>query len=277
MLEIYLYQIFMLDTFPKISVITVCYNAAHLLKKTIESVVEQSYQEIEYIIIDGASNDNTKEFVESYGNKILIFLSEPDTGLFDAMNKGILKATGDLVIFLNAGDYYISCNVLEYAISQLKLSQAEVFFCRFIWETPCTKNIVVSDNSKVIFDWDLKSLNFPHPATIYKKDAFVKVGCFDLAYTILADYEWNVRALVKMKIPFQYVDIITVKFTADGISNNADNKTLIETQNERINNEYYQPAWIYNIFKYPEKDTRFIHFFKKVIGRFYRKRINKVY
>ena len=89
-----------------ISIITVCYNAAHLLAKTVESVIEQTYKNIEYIVVDGNSTDNTNDIIAQYRNKISTYLSEPDSGIFDAMNKGISMAKGDLIIFLNAGDYF---------------------------------------------------------------------------------------------------------------------------------------------------------------------------
>jgi len=263
---------------PTISVITVCYNAEHLLKKTIESVIEQSYENIEYIIVDGASKDNTRQLVGTYGNKIHQFISEPDSGLYDAMNKGISKATGDLVIFLNAGDYYVSSNVLEYALSKIHYSRADVFFGRYIWEYPPTKDIVLSDNSFVVYEWNLKHSNFPHPATFYKRETLMKVGFFDETYRIMADYEWNVKALVKLKVPFQYIDIITVKFTADGISTSAANRDVIQSETDKINKEYYHPKWIFDfVEKYAEKQTWSMNLAKKVLGKFYNKRLNKIY
>lgn len=268
----------MSDSIPTISVITVCYNGAHLLKKTIESVIEQSYEGIEYIIIDGASNDNTQEIVKSYGNKIQKFISEPDSGLYEAMNKGIKNATGDLVIFLNAGDYYVSSKLFEYFIPKLNYSKADVFFGRFIWETPQTKDIVLSDNTSVIYDWNLKSLNFPHPATLYKRSVLLQLGLFDETYKILADYEWNVRALVKYKTPFQYINIITVRFTADGISNNDSNKNIFHYESDKISNQYYNPKWIfYFVEKYLVKNIWLSNFLQKVIAKCYNKRLNKIY
>ena len=232
-----------------ISIITVCYNAAHLLAKTIESVLEQTYKNIEYIVIDGKSTDDTNEIIAKYRSNIHTSICEHDSGVFDAMNKGISVAKGDLIIFLNAGDYYISPFVIEYFISKLNTELAEVFFGRFIWEAPQTCDIVLSDNSGVNYSWDLKELNFPHPATIYTKNAFKKVGMFDLSFPLQADYEWNVRALVKMKIAFQYINIITVRFRADGISNDPKHANAISDEKLGISKRYYQPEWLYDSVK----------------------------
>jgi|ERR1017187_827264 glycosyltransferase involved in cell wall biosynthesis len=262
----------------KISIITICYGAAHLIRKTIESVAEQTYESIEYIIVDGDSPDNTREIVRSYGSKIHKFICEPDRGLYDAMNKGIRNSTGDLIIFLNAGDYYISSRVIEYLINKLNYEKADVFFGRYIWEDPGTKDIFLSNHDFTLFDWDLKYSNFPHPATLYKKEVLVKLGLFDENYQIMADYEWNVRALVKHRIPFQYLDIITVKFTADGISNNPENKKIIEMETDRISSQFYTPKWIFDFMdKYSEKNGILTNFIKKVIGKVYKKRLRKIY
>lgn len=260
-----------------ISIITVCYNAAHLLAKTIESVIEQTYKNIEYIVVDGNSTDNTNDIIAQYRNKISTYLSEPDSGIFDAMNKGISMAKGDLIIFLNAGDYYVSPFVIEYFISKLNTELTEVFFGRFIWETPQTCDIVVSDNSGVNYSWDLKELNFPHPATIYTKNAFEKVGMFDLSFPLQADYEWNVRALVKMKIAFQYINIITVRFRADGISNDPKHANAISDEKLEISKRYYQPEWLYKSVKeLLQKRSALSQYRLKLLKRRFPSKLNKV-
>jgi glycosyltransferase involved in cell wall biosynthesis len=240
--------------------------------------VEQSYENIEYIIIDGGSVDDTIQIIKNYGDRIHKFISEKDDGLFHAMNKGIRQATGDLLIFLNAGDYYVSPSVLEYFISKIKCEKAQLFFGRYVWEYPPTKDIVLSDNSTVIFDWDLLGLNFPHPATLYKREIFTAIGFFDESFHILADFEWNVRALIKNRIPFQYIDIITAWFRADGFSNRPSNKPMIEEDQKRIEKEYCQPGWVFNFSKrYRGKKGYMYNVAKKIISKLYDKRLNKVY
>src|SRR5690348_8623089 len=151
----------------KISVITVCYNAAHLLRKTIESVLEQDYEPLEYIIVDGASEDDSKSVFESYGDGIDLVVSEPDSGIYDAMNKGIALSGGELIIFLNAGDYFVSKDALQFAVAKMNFEKADLFFGRFVWNDPRTQDIVLSDHDWVTYTWDLQQSNFPHPATFY--------------------------------------------------------------------------------------------------------------
>lgn len=263
----------MFQSVPKISVITVCLNAEKILKRTIESVLSQTFSNLEYLVIDGGSTDNTKKLVEGFGNKINWFISEKDNGIYDAMNKGITKATGDLLIFLNAGDYYVSSNVISYTVNKMRLNEADVFFARFIWEDVSNQDIVLSDHASTEFDWDLKHSNFPHPATFYKRTVFSTIGKFDQHYKILADYEWNARALVKYRIPFQYISIIMALFSTDGMSNDLINSRQIEVERKQIARNYFQPEWLFKALynrSYPS-------FLNKVFARAFSKRLNRIW
>jgi glycosyltransferase involved in cell wall biosynthesis len=260
---------------PKISVITVCINAAHLLKKTIESVLEQTYAELEYIIIDGASIDNTNELVKTFGTGIHSFISESDSGIYEAMNKGIGISTGELIIFLNAGDYFISKDVLEFSVSKMNFEKADLFFGRFIWNDPRTGDIVLSDHEWVTYTWDLQESNFPHPATFYKKHLFKDIGLFDTTYKLGADYDWNMRALIKNKIAFQYINIATTVFFADGLSNNHEMAEINKQERQRIFDTNLRPYWIYKLgFKHntPDRLTR-----QKYVSKIFKCRLNRVW
>lgn len=261
---------------PKISVITVCFNAAHLLKKTIESVLDQTYGLVEYIIIDGDSKDNTIEIVKSYGSKIHKFVSETDSGLYEAMNKGIKHATGEFIIFLNAGDYYLTPYVLEYTISKINKKTPDILFGRILWEDPHNKNIILSDHHFVWYEWDLKFSNFPHPATIYKKKLFTDIGTFDESYSILADYEWNVKALVKHQIAFQYLDIAMTLFRADGTSHNPANAGRIQNERMDIYKRYFKPEWLFSFIEM-YNDNNHGTFIKKVLGKLFKKKLKRIY
>ena len=265
------------NEFPKISIITVCFNAANKLNKTIQSVIEQKYNNIEYIIIDGNSTDDTKNIIDSYREKVSIFVSEPDNGIYDAMNKGINYSTGDLIFFLNAGDYFISSNALAFCINNFKLNQADLFFGRIVWEDIISHNLVLSNHEFSKYEWDLKFSNFPHQATFYKRSLFQTIGLFDLSLKILADYEWNLKAIIKYKTNFQYVDIVITLFINDGISNQT--KFIQNVANEKllIFERYLKPFWLSS---FVEKKIKYLKpniFFNKVIGKLYKKKLSRIY
>lgn len=260
---------------PKISVVTVCLNTADLIKKTIVSVLDQSYKGIEYIIIDGSSKDGTKDIVQSFGLKINKFISEPDTGIYNAMNKGIQAASGDLIIFLNAGDYYFSFDALSDATDKINIDKADIFFGRFIWHDPVLGTDVLSNHQATIYDWDLKNSNFPHPATFYKRSVFKEVGLFDENYKILGDYEWNARALVRHRIAFQYIEIITAHFISDGISNDK-NQALRIKEYDSIIEEYFQPNWLYNFMKRLD-GKHYSLLLKNLFATTFKKKLKRIY
>lgn len=228
------------STSPKISVITVCFNVVNSLQRTINSVINQTYLNIEYIIVDGGSKDGTKENVLSFGPKIARFISEPDSGLYDAMNKGIALASGEFIIFLNAGDYFTCEYALEAFLSKSSDKSVDVFFGKIVWIDTTNMNVITSDHSSVEYAIQLKTENFPHPATLYRKDAFEKYGKFSLEFPVLADYEWNLRALIKLKAKFKYIDTIVTNFYTGGISTSEDYRTRIEKEQILLNSMYFE-------------------------------------
>lgn len=262
---------------PKISIITVCLNAINTIDTTIKSVLSQTFKNIEYIVIDGASSDGTVVLLEKYQQQnALKYISEPDSGIYYAMNKGIKMSTGELILFLNAGDYFVSKEVIDFYLSKIKMDEAEVFFGRIVWIDVLLKNIVLSDSSSVTDIEDLKNSNFPHPATIYKKGLFYKIGFFDESYTILGDYEWNVRALVVQKIRFQYIDIIVTVFFADGISNGLKMRDKRYQETRQINNQYFTAVQLDSFDKKEEKNP-LKTFREKILSNPYNKKLNRIY
>lgn len=245
---------------------------------TIKSVLNQTFKNIEYLVIDGASTDGTVALLEKYQQQnVLKFVSETDSGLYEAMNKGIKLSTGDLIIFLNAGDYFVSKDVIDFYVSKIDIKKADLFFGRIVWNDPINKEICLSDNNSTIYTSDLKSLNFPHPATLYKKDLFHKVGLFDLSYKILADYDWNVRALVMKKIKFQYINIIVTVFFVDGISNEPNSANKRQQEAKKIYQRYFRPRWLFSFVEnYADKRQR-KNIKERVLVKFYNKKLNRVY
>lgn len=196
----------------KVSVITVCYNVADSLESTILSVVEQEYSNIEYIIIDGGSKDGTVDIIEKYQNKIAYWVSEPDKGIYDAMNKGLEHATGDWIININSGDRLLR---IPYDI----LQKANIY------DAVC--GMVISENgiiTKPMYNWRIKLQNtLPHQALFYKN---VHTQVYDLQYKIVADYNYNLGMYLDNKKVLLIDDIISFH-SIIGISNS--NKSVAES------------------------------------------------
>jgi len=259
---------------PKISVITVCLNAAPVINATICSVLNQTYRNIEYIIIDGGSTDGTIAVLNNYKQQNrLSYISEPDNGIYEAMNKGIKNASGELVMFLNAGDAYLTPHVLEEVVSKMKTNRADMFFGRILWVDVVNNTTVLSDHDMNKYASDLKRSNFPHPSTIYKKNLFKQIGLFDETFKIIGDYEWNARALLKYSISFQYLNIAIARFTTDGVSNDPTNAERIMYETNEIQQRYYKPVRILILIE--RLAGRRLK--NQFLARFGNKKLNRVY
>lgn len=204
----------------KISIITVVWNNAKTIKDAINSVLNQSYKDVEYIVIDGASTDGTIEIVQSYGDKIK-FISEKDNGLYDAMNKGIRMATGDVVGILNSDDFYASDKILQIVADEFLKGNIDSVYANLEY-------IDANDPKRVIRYWRSKKYQEglfrsgwhpAHPTFFVKKEIYEKYGVFDLSFKIAADYELMLRFFEKCKITSSYVDEVFVKMRIGGESN----------------------------------------------------------
>lgn len=202
----------------KVSVITVCYNSEATIRDTIESVLSQDYSEIEYIIIDGASNDNTMEIINEYSDDISLVISEPDKGIYDAMNKGIKLASGEVVGILNSDDFFTSSSSITKVVSGFSEGIDAVY----------ADLIYVKQNNKDIFSRLYSSSSFalwkirfgfmvPHPTFYAKRKLFEKLGYYKLNYRVAADFELMAR-FFKSGIIAKRVDEVIVSMREGGIS-----------------------------------------------------------
>lgn len=212
-----------------ISVITVCYNVVATIEETILSVICQTYSNMEYIVIDGGSTDGTVDIIKKYSDKISYWISEPDKGIYDAMNKGIDKARRTWIQFLNAGDVFFNERVIEDVakkISENHIVKDIVYgdiICKFNFG-----NLILKPSSLEDFKY-----YFPisHPATFVKKEILKKYS-FNITYRISADYELFYRLFNDGK-SFQYINMPIVIFDAmTGIS--STNPILLYKENFRI-------------------------------------------
>lgn len=233
-----------METKPLVSIITVSYNTVNTIEQTILSVINQTYSNIEYIIIDGGSTDGTIEIIKKYADRISYWISEPDKGIYDAMNKGVLKATGDYVQYLNASDTIYKNTTIEDIVNHLLLKsvKSDVIYGDIIFKKEFG-----------LFHLEPSDLNnfinaFPiyHPSSWVKKEV-LKNNMFDTSFTIAADFKLF-RDLYYKGYTFYNVPLIFTIFEAiEGISSTAVYKNWIE--NQKIIEKDKGFVWILNKYK----------------------------
>ena len=208
-----------INTYPNVSIITVTFNSGATLKDTIASVIKQTYSNIEYIIIDGASKDNTIEVIKRYAASYPInWISEPDQGIYDAMNKGIKMATGDYVGILNADDTFYENQTIEKVVDFLRSDSMDACIGNVVQHRKDGK-IIRTYSSK---NWTPEKLKIgfmpPHPSIFFKRELFKRYGDYALGYAIASDYELIIRYFLKNKISYGYSGIITTRMSIGGVS-----------------------------------------------------------
>jgi glycosyltransferase len=205
----------------KVSVITVCFNAAKEIDETIRSVMVQDHNNIEHIVVDGGSTDGTQERVKRYSECIAHFISEKDNGVYDAMNKGLRSATGEVVAFVNAGDMLATRNTVSYMVRAFGEQDADVIYGDALMVDP-------TDITKVKRFWkggEYKRENFrkgwmpPHLGTYIRRAAYDRYGHFNTELKVSADYELMFRFLYKHRLKAHYVPKVLVRFRLGGVSN----------------------------------------------------------
>lgn len=214
----------------KLSIITINYNNLLGLQKTIASVTSQTWQEFEYIVIDGGSTDGSATYLESQTNKITYWVSEPDKGIYNAMNKGIAKATGEYLLFLNSGDHFIDAYSLEKVQKHL-INDAVIYF---------NINVVANGESYVLENPTAMSFsylhnNLPcHQCTFIHQSVFERVGYYDENLKIVADWKLLLQAILKYNVTYRKVDAVFSTFYKDGISSLPENQSIIETERTQV-------------------------------------------
>jgi glycosyltransferase involved in cell wall biosynthesis len=205
----------------KVSIITICYNRKATIEQSIQSVLGQDYPNIEYIIIDGNSTDGTKEIIESYSGKISKYISESDRGMYDAINKGLHLATGNVVGLMHSDDvFYDSSVVSKIAAKFEKESQTEGIYGNGIYVTNDAEEKLVRNRIGGAYNFNnLKSGWLPlHPTVYLKKSLIEKYGVYDLNFKIASDTEFLLRYLYKYKIKLSYLDEYIVTMRMGGLS-----------------------------------------------------------
>ena len=202
----------------KISIITVCFNSSKTIKKTFESIKNQSYDNIEYIVIDGGSTDSTLNIIKDYKGIIDSYISELDAGLYDAMNKGIDLSTGDLIGVLNSDDIFVDNNVLEN-IAKFHIENSIDASVGNITQFNKKNKVNRKYSAK---NWSPNKLRIgfmpAHPAIFFKRDLFENYGNYRLDFVCCADYELIIRFFLRNQIAWKYSDLTTTSMLTGGIS-----------------------------------------------------------
>lgn len=241
---------------PLASVITPVLNAKRFIGANILSVTNQSYAEIEHIIIDGGSTDGTLEVIKKHQDKIAKFISEKDRGIYDAMNKGIKQAQGEIVGILNADDFYAHNRVLEMVVKKLEKKDADICWGDLVY-------VKKDDPDKIVRYWQSSPYKEglfasgwvpPHPCVFVRKQVYQKYGKYRLDFPIAGDYEWLLRVLKKYRVQSCYIPQILVKMRWGGKSNKSI-KNIIKG-----NRDIYR-AWRMNGLSFPPL------FYLKKVGR----------
>lgn len=219
----------------QLSIITINYNNRNGLLKTIQSVINQKFKNFEWIIVDGDSTDGSKKILSDFKNHFTHCISEKDKGIYDAMNKGIKKATGEYLLFLNSGDYL--CN--KYTLEKV--------FCRKYYTDFITGNTIkvidenksyldLGINSDVITCIDLLKKGLNHPSTFIKRELFYKFGFYDDTLKIVSDWKFFFNSIILKNCSIKYINVNISCFDLNGISCNSKFKAL----QKKERNDYLQ-------------------------------------
>ena len=235
----------------KISIITISFNAKATIEKTLQSVANQSYKNIEHIIVDGGSKDNTLEICNSFSHVSKI-ISEPDNGVYDAFNKGLKLATGDIIGFLNADDVFFNENSVQEIVNPFSNNETNIVYGNLDY---------VNEEGKVIRNWIskpyekglIKKAWMPaHPTFYCKKEVYDRLGGYNDSFKIGGDFELCLRFLEVNKVPSFYLNKKLVKMLVGGISNSGlKSKWTIykeELKAFKINKVYVNPVTFF-LFK----------------------------
>lgn len=205
----------------RISVITVCFNSSKTIERALHSVAQQDWPGVEHIVIDGGSMDGTRSIIERHLERLAIFVSEPDKGIYDAMNKGIGHATGDIVCFLNADDMYADQGVLTRVASEMQDHQLDALFGDVAFFRPDIPEKIVRRYRSDRFHPDRLAYGWmpAHPALFMKRSIYEQLGGFRTHFRIAGDFDFIARAFGPKRLHYRHLPQVLVRMQAGGVSN----------------------------------------------------------
>ncbi len=254
----------------KVSIITATYNSGKTLQETIDSVVAQDYENIEYIIIDGCSTDDTLKIVDVNKQYITKFISEPDDGIYNAFNKGVKLATGDIIGILNSDDIYDNPKVISTIVEQFKEKNADIVYGDLIYR----KKSKDTEKSKVIRYWKSnkftpKSLKYgwmaPHPTLYCTKDVYKRCGLFDETLKLASDYDFILRLFKQKDLVKIYIPKVLVRMYIGGVSNGSFTNIIKNFKENYISIKRNEVGGVFTLLC--KKVRKIRQFRKKVRGK----------
>lgn len=245
---------------PKLSIITINYNNRIGLLQTIQSVLAQTTQDFEYIVIDGNSADGSKSIIEQYVDKLTIGVSEPDRGIYHAMNKGIQQASGTFLLFLNSGDILKDYSVLDRVYCHL--NEDDIIYSDLEVITDQGAHIQKHYDS-LSFQYFLKA-SLPHPASFIKKSLFVRYGLYDESLKICSDWKFFTEVICRQNARYKYINDVWSTHFADGVSSLKENQSLIQDERRSYLDEAFSAFMIdYQTFDKQNK-SKWVKLLKKL-------------
>jgi len=221
----------------KLSIITINYNNTKGLDKTLQSVINQNSQDFEYVVVDGNSSDDSKKIIDSHKNYIDKSISEPDSGVYNAMNKGIRMASGDYLLFLNSGDQLADQNVIAKILPSLKNNE-DIIYGNLIYSLNEVPQTLFTPPKNIDLTYFLNSF-LPHPSSFIKKSLFQKIGFYNEKFKIISDWEFFLRAIVINKASYLHIDEVISDFDNSGISSDSQNEKLIHKEKQAVYEELF--------------------------------------
>ncbi len=224
----------------KVSLITTCYNRAASIRGSIESVLGQDYPDIEYIVVDGASSDGTLDIINQYKDKISTIISEPDNGMYEAINKGLRAATGDIIGLVHSDDWLFSPSVISHVVECFNNTGADFLYGDGIFVKPDDNNSVVRKWLGGTYRlWKVKHGWLPlHPTCYIKRDILSRKGFYNETYKIAADSDFLLRLLLPGDLNVAYLQENIIKMRMGGLSTNSEKRRQMWREDERIYNSH---------------------------------------
>ena len=246
----------------KISIVTVCYNSAATITRTLQSVAAQNWPAIEHIVVDGASTDATMSIINAHRSSLAAVMSEPDRGVYDAMNKGVALATGDVIVFLNADDYYIDNEVISRVATAMQAEQLDALYGDVaFFRAGESGKLVRRYNSGQFRPTRIASGWMPaHPALFVRRELFDRFGLFRTDYRIAGDFEFVARAFKDGRLRYRHIPRILVNMRLGGASTSGwKSFALLNSEVIRACRENgIRTSWARIMMKYPLKILEFI-------------------